>query len=143
MRCLLDVNVIISLLDSDHAFHSRAHKWWGENSPAWASCPITENGVLRIMASPSYCESRPCSIQELVIMLQRFTTSTDHTLWADEVSVLDAQKFEHPRILGNKTLTDLYLLALAVKNKGCLVTFDRAIALSTVKRAKPENLVVL
>jgi predicted nucleic acid-binding protein len=30
MRALVDVNVIIALLDSNHAFHEQAHAWWDE-----------------------------------------------------------------------------------------------------------------
>ena len=50
MRALLDVNLLIALLDPDQVFHERAHDWWEANrSAGWASCPLTENGVVRIM----------------------------------------------------------------------------------------------
>jgi hypothetical protein len=45
--------------------------------------------------------------------------------------------------LGPKQLTDIYLLALAVKNSGRLVTFDRAIPVAAVRSAEPQHLVVI
>ena len=55
MRALLDVNLLIALLDPDHVFHERAHDWWEANrSAGWASCPLTENGVVRVMSNPNY-----------------------------------------------------------------------------------------
>jgi predicted nucleic acid-binding protein len=55
MRALLDVNVLIALLDSDHLHHTRAMAWLQENiQSGWASCPLTENGCIRIMSQPGY-----------------------------------------------------------------------------------------
>ena len=54
MRHLLDINVLIALMDPDHVFHRRAHEWWAAEPRTWASCPLTENGLVRIMASAAY-----------------------------------------------------------------------------------------
>lgn len=143
MRCLLDINVLIALLDQDHTFHARAHAWWRKEQPPWASCPITENGVVRIMASPSYSRGRQFTVSELVNLLQTFTARTQHTFWSDSVSILDATRFDHGRILLSKTVTDIYLLSLAVEKSGRLVTFDQGIATSAVARATPRNLLVV
>jgi toxin-antitoxin system PIN domain toxin len=139
----LDTNVLIALLDQDHAFHARAHAWWRKDQPPWASCPLTENGVVRIMASPSYSRARPFTIAELVNLLQTFTARTKHIFWPDSVSILDATRFDHGRILLSETLTDIYLLSLAVEKGGRLVTFDQGIATSAVARAAPKNLLVV
>jgi toxin-antitoxin system PIN domain toxin len=54
-RSLLDVNVLLALLDSDHVDHSRATDWLdAEISAGWASCPITENGFVRVLSQPRY-----------------------------------------------------------------------------------------
>jgi hypothetical protein len=51
MRALLDVNVLIALLDAGHMHHARATHWLGQEiENGWASCPLTQNGCLRIMA---------------------------------------------------------------------------------------------
>ncbi len=60
MRALFDVNVLIALLDPDHAMHARATDWLAANvRTGWASCPITQNGCIRIMSHPSYPNAVP------------------------------------------------------------------------------------
>jgi predicted nucleic acid-binding protein len=55
MRALLDVNVLIALFDGGHAMHRRAMDWMEREAGAgWASCPITQNGVLRAMSQPGH-----------------------------------------------------------------------------------------
>jgi uncharacterized protein len=50
MRGLLDANVLIALLDADHASHASAIDWFVANGKhGWASCPITQNGCIRVM----------------------------------------------------------------------------------------------
>jgi hypothetical protein len=68
---------------------------------------------------------------------------TDHVFWPDDIALLDEQLIDRFRILGPKQLTDIYLLALAVKHGGRLVTFDRAIPITAVRRAKADHVVVL
>ncbi|TLZ12344.1 MAG: hypothetical protein E6K34_17875 [Gammaproteobacteria bacterium] len=60
MRALLDVNVLIALLDSDHTLHGTAMSWFAKHArEGWASCPITQNGCVRIMSNPSYPNALP------------------------------------------------------------------------------------
>jgi predicted nucleic acid-binding protein len=49
---LLDVNVLVALIDPAHIGHNAAHIWFGARAAAWATCPITENGVIRILGHP-------------------------------------------------------------------------------------------
>jgi predicted nucleic acid-binding protein len=76
-------------------------------------------------------------------MLQSSTATSVHELWSDDISILDSDRFRHAHIHSAKQLTDLYLLGLAVKNRGRLVTFDQRIPLSAVLGASSEHLVVL
>jgi uncharacterized protein len=56
----LDVNVLISLLDADHTLHTRATAWFASNAQSgWASCPITQNGCIRITSHVSYPNALP------------------------------------------------------------------------------------
>ena len=58
MALLLDVNVLIALIDPLHTLHEPAHTWFAQRQPqAWATCPITENAVLRIVGNPRYPNS--------------------------------------------------------------------------------------
>jgi toxin-antitoxin system PIN domain toxin len=142
MRALLDINVLIALHDRDHVHHVRAAEWLTAHmAQGWASCPLTQNGCLRIMAQPGYPNPQPMAA--LLHMLHNSTAATPHQLWSDDISVLDAARFLHAHMHGHRQLTDLYLLGLAVKNAGRLVTFDQRIPLSAVHGATLEHLVIL
>lgn len=142
MRALPDVNCLLALLDEDHSSHSRALLWWQSNRQAgWATCPLTQNGFVRISSQSSYPNQRPLRIT--IEQLGRIMTLPDHEFWPDDISIADDQLFDRNHILGPNQITDVYLLALAVKNDGCLVTFDRGIPIKAVCRAEPRHLVVL
>jgi toxin-antitoxin system PIN domain toxin len=143
MRHLLDINVLIALMDPDHAFHHPAHQWWAAETRPWASCPLTENGLLRIMASSAYSKSASFTVADIAARLSLFTNESDHVFWLDSLTVRDDRHFRHSSILSSKHLTDIYLLALAVENDGCLVTFDHHIPLNAVPTAKATHLVVI
>lgn len=144
MRALLDVNVIIALLDPDHVFHERAHAWWAANqTDGWASCPLTENGVVRIMSHPGYSRTMQFAPSDLIARLRQFAAATDHEFWPDELSLRDETIFAADRLHNSRQLTDIYLLALAVAHQSRLATFDQGIPLSGVHQAKSENLCVV
>ena len=144
MRALLDVNVVIALLDPDHAFHERAHAWWAAQAKSgWASCPIVENGVVRIMSHPGYSQGARFTPGDLISRLRTFAAQSNHEFWPDDVSLRDAALFTVERIHSSRQLTDLYLLALASKHAGRLVTFDKEIPISAVCVAKVESLCVI
>lgn len=144
MRSLLDVNLVIALLDSDHDFHDRAHDWWAEAASAgWASCPIIENGAVRIMSNPVYNPKRTLSPKDVIDALQRFADGTDHEFWPDSVSLLESGRFNATTILGHKQITDLYLAALAVDHGGRFTTFDGSINRSAVIGIGDEHLLVI
>jgi hypothetical protein len=142
MRALLDVNVLIALLDSDHSLHVPATIWFNSNgNNGWASCPITQNGCVRIMSSPGYPGALP--VQAVVERLAMASDTPFHEFWADDISLLDPNLLDPSRIHGPRPITDLYLLALAVKHRGTFVTFDRLISTAAVKPAAKGHLVRL
>ena len=142
MRALLDVNVLIALLDSDHASHNTAIRWFAEHArEGWASCPITQNGCLRIMSNQGY--PNPLPVQAVIERLAEASDEDIHEFWPDEVSLLDPDVVDSTRIHGPRQLTDIYLLALAVQHEGRLVTFDAGIPLPAVRKATTQNLFIL
>ena len=142
MRALLDVNVLIALLDPDHIHHQRATDWLKQEIQyGWASCPITQNGCLRIMAQPAYPNSTP--VASIAERLQRATSHDSHCFWPDDISLLDGDDVDWRRMIGHRQVTDVYLLALAAKQRGRFVTFDGRITAGTLCSAQPENLVAL
>ena len=142
MRSLLDVNVLIALLDADHASHEHAREWFSRSARGgWASCPLTQNGCVRIMAHARY--PSPVSVRDGIERLREATASRHHEFWPDDVTLLDERIADAARIHGPRQLTDLYLLALAVRHDGRLVTFDRAIAVSAIRGANNKHLLAL
>ncbi len=142
MRALLDVNVLIALLDSGHLHHVRATGWLGEHiRGGWASCPLTQNGCIRIMSLPGYTNPAPAAA--VAERLAAATATRHHEFWPDAVSLLENGRIAWESVLGSRQVTDVYLLALAVERNGCLVTLDRAVPLQAVHGAKPRNLVVI
>jgi toxin-antitoxin system PIN domain toxin len=142
MRALFDVNVLIALHDRDHVHHVRAAQWFEDQiHHGWATCALTQDGCLPIMGQPGYSSPQPLSM--LVGMLQNSTRTAHHAFWSDEISLLDPQQFQHGHIHSARQLTGLYLLAMAVKNQGRLVTLDQRIPISAVRGGTPAHLVVL
>lgn len=142
MRALLDVNVLIALLDAGHIHHVLAMSWLErEIGRGWASCPITQNGCVRIMSQPNYPGALPAA--QVAARLAEASASVEHEFWPASVSLLEAGMFDWSRILGHRQVTDAYLLSLAVRHGGRLVTFDQRIATGAVAGAKSEQLVVL
>lgn len=142
MRSLLDVNVLIALLDADHTLHGRAMEWFrAEGVQGWATCPITQNGCIRIMSHPSYPNAIP--IHLLTGRLAAAAAGKHHEFWPDDVSVLDPGTIDTARIHSSRQLTDVYLVALAVRHEGRFVTFDAGIPLGAVRGADKRRLLVL
>ncbi len=131
-RFLLDVNVLIALMDPAHVQHDRAHEWFGRfGKRAWASCPLTENGVLRIVGHARYPNSpgTPAAVAEL---MATFLAHPGHAFWPDAVTLLDRQRVDAARLLDSAQVTDSYLLALAASHGGKLATFDRQLVADAV-----------
>jgi toxin-antitoxin system PIN domain toxin len=142
MRALLDVNVLLALMDRDHIHHLPTLAWWrSERDNGWASCPLTQNGFVRIACRGEY-PGRPTAAQAIE-QLRLQLAEPSHEFWPDDISVTDTGRFDRTRILGPKQIADVYLLALAVKKGGRLVTFDRAIPLAAARGAEPRQLVLL
>ena len=140
---LLDVNVLVALFDPDHVHHDLAHDWLADHKRAgWATCPITENGLVRVLSNPAYpAGSYPAA--DLAVRLRAFAESGHHVFWPDDVSLRDRTLFQHPLASGHRHLTDVYLLALAKRHDGALVTFDRSIPLAAVAGATRQHLHVV
>ena len=125
---LLDVNVLIALLDRRHLHHEPAHAWFAaEQAKGWATCPLTQNAVLRIVGQPRYPNSPgpPAVVAPLMAELIRHP---QHQFWPDSLSLLGQSSVDVSRLLDASQLTDTYLLALAVHHGGRLVSFDRRLS---------------
>ncbi len=142
MRALLDVNVLVALLDGLHLHHKTAITWLEDHlDQGWASCPLTQNGCLRIMSQSSYANAQPTAA--IAARLKNAVDDGTHAFWPDSLSLVQEGRLDWSRVLTSRQITDAYLLALATANGGRLVTFDRGISVSAVPGAKAKNLLTL
>ncbi len=138
---LLDVNVLVALFDAGHVHHEAAHDWFAEHrTHGWATCPITENGFVRVLAHPQSVVTE--RVPAIVESLRRFCASGHHRFWPDVVSLRD-DTFDLSIVQGHRQLTDIYLLGLAARMDGVLATFDRSIPVRAVRSASAATLAVI
>ena len=131
-RFLLDINVLIALIDPAHVQHDRAHEWFAAlGKQAWATCPLTENGVLRIVGHARYPNSpgTPAAVVELITGMRALP---GHEFWPDDLTLFDGRRIHCARLLDSAQVTDSYLLALAYAHGGQLATFDRRLVTNAV-----------
>ena len=130
---LLDVGVLIALEDSTHVQHDAAHEWFGGKAHgAWATCPLTQNGVLRIVGHPRYPNS-PGSPVAVAQPMTRLCALPGHVFWPDDISLLDGKRVDGRRLLSPGQVTDSDLLALACAHSGQLASFDRRLVVDAVR----------
>ena len=142
VRALLDVNVLIALFNPSHVHHETAHDWFEDHRTAgWATCPLTENGFLRILSHPQAAVE--ADRKTLFASLRTFCGSGHHERWPDAVSLLDETLFDPSAVVSHRQITDVYLLGLATRMGGTLATFDASIPLRAVKGATTGNLSVI
>ena len=117
MRYLLDVNLLIAAIWSDHANHDRADRWIRGRS--MAVCPLTELGFLRISTHPKALNSDMDSARDL---LHDFISKHAVEFVPCDLAGLESRA---PR---SEHVTDLYLAELACRRGMRLATLDTGIA---------------
>lgn len=120
---LFDVNLLLALSDPMHAHHDIAHRWFGVTGrQGWATCPLTENGFVRIASHPKY-PNRPGDVATVLSILREFCAAEGHHFWSDDVSLREL--LPPGAVITSGQITDIYLLGLAAQNGGKLATLDQ------------------
>ena len=129
MTChLLDVNVLIALVDPAHVEHERAHGWFARiGVKSFATCPITQNGLLRIVGHPKYPNS-PGPPSRVAAALTAICALDGHYFWPDSISIVAGEWIDTSLLSSHSRVTDSYLLALARANRGYLATLDQKLS---------------
>jgi len=143
MVSLLDVNFLIALFDPSHPHHDSAHHWFATQAQeGWATCPLTENGFVRVVCQAKHLGGlrTPKAVAGRLLELRQMGR---HEFWDDRISLLDAARFDLEKLPGPSQITDVYLLALAVERHGRLVTFDQSIAWRCVSGATARDIQLL
>lgn len=134
---LLDINVLLALTDPAHVHHEPSHQWFAEKGRnGWATCPITENGFIRIASHPKY-PNRPGDVSAVREILRQVCNAPGHHFWSEDVSILDILNSE--TVIPHSQVTDVYLLGLAESKGGKLATLDRHIRADEVRNG-PQSL---
>jgi hypothetical protein len=122
---LLDVNVLIALLWPAHDRFDAAHEWFAARprGARWATCPLTELGLVRILSNPSFSPDA-LAPEDALGLLQRNLAHPAHEFWPDDVALAETVGPLAPRLQGHRQLSDVYLLGLARKHRGTLASFD-------------------
>ena len=142
-RLLLDVNVWVALFDDAHVASTRANELIETPGIKIATCPLVENGVIRVLNLPSYGRRGALGIMAVRQQLVNACDLLDHEFWPDSVSLRDDAAVDFTRVHGHNQITDLYLLAIAVAHDGTLVSFDQNIPLLAVRGATAKHLRIL
>lgn len=126
---LLDVNVLVALVEPGHEHYGKVQKWFNASGKgSLGLCPLTEAGFLRVTTNPAFGPG-PRSMQQAIAVLQMLKShpQSRFSYWGMEESWVDLTAQFAWRVLGHQQVTDAYLLGLAIKNNGVLVTFDRGV----------------
>jgi uncharacterized protein len=124
---LLDVNVVIALTESRHDDFELAQEWFASlGNESWGVCPLTEIGFVRITTNPSFVP-RSRTQEDATYILQELATCPGYRYWPLTGSWTALTAPFASRITGHQQVTDAYLLGMAIKEDGILVTFDKAI----------------
>ena len=142
---LLDVNLLLAWLWPPHEFHRPILEWVTQHAgEPWATCPLTELGFLHIICSPALSSLTPTIAEARSLLEEQKGPDSGHKFWAADLSCQDTGDDFLQKLTGHKQITDAYLLSLAVKNNGILVTRDRRIRFLPVsKLALSFNLLIL
>lgn len=132
MTYLLDINVLIALVDPKHYGHEATVVWFRTARSSWATCPIVQNGFVRILSGAGY-KPPAGTPEEMSIILADLIAQPGHEFWPDSISLLDESLVDARAITSHGRVTDVYLLALAVSRNAKLATLDRRLATSAVK----------
>lgn len=128
-KSLLDLNVLIALTDPEHQHHQKARNWLASaGGERLGICPLTESGFLRVTTNPA-SHIGPRTLEHAVAILQVLKGRDDYWYCPIDESWVTLTAGFAARIYGHQQVTDAYLLGLAIKEKGVLVTFDKGIRL--------------
>ncbi|HEY2415316.1 MAG TPA: TA system VapC family ribonuclease toxin [Pirellulaceae bacterium] len=142
MTYLLDINVLIALFDAAHPHHEPAHRWFAAiGKQSWATCPMTENGFVRIVSNPAY-GSIATSPENAALHLRTFCTEPGCIFWPNTLSITEPAIFDLSHLRGHQQVSDLYLAGLALVRGGKLATFDASIPVAALIGG-PHNVVEL
>lgn len=124
-RFLVDVNVLFSYGTEDHPHYSAVTRWIDSlTTDTWGTCAFTQAGFLRLMSHPAVGGATLISAERV---LASMTDHPRHLYWPILEDWRGISTGFNQRIFGHQQITDAWLLGLAVREGGVVVTFDRGL----------------
>jgi uncharacterized protein len=122
---LLDVNVLLALTWPNHQHHVAAHDWFGrEGRRGWATCALTQLSFIRLSSNPAYTPAVVTPTQA-TDLLRKLVGHRAHRYWK---TLPEPEPLMFAHALGHQQVQDAYLVRVAERYRGRLVTFDRRVA---------------
>jgi hypothetical protein len=118
---LLDGNVLVALSDAAHVHHEAAVRWFASGDDPFATCPITQGTLVRMLLRHGATTSAMAAAE----VLAHFSAHPRHRFWPDDLSYADVT---WQGVVAHRQVTDAYLAALARTHGGRLATFDRGLS---------------
>jgi uncharacterized protein len=141
---LLDANALIALCWPSHEHHQKIQSWFKANAhKGWATTPFTQAAFVRVMSQPAFSNGA-IGPREAAELLTRNTTNRHHKFLALDLQIAEVIGICSGGLMGHRQVTDAYLLALAVKTKCKLLTFDAGLKqLLATERERAAHISIL
>ena len=135
---LLDTNLLLALAWPNHQHHAKAHEWFAAHARrGWATCAFTQLGFVRLSSNPAYSPDA-VSPSDAAALLRQWTRHKAHQFWNSPAA--DAPAI-YLRALGHQQANDAWLVEVARKNKGRLVTLDLRLAAHATEADLVETII--
>lgn len=118
--CLLDGNVLVALVVSEHVHHDAARAWF-RRAGRFATSPTVQGTLLRLLVRQGTSSS---DAREALKVL---TGHARHEQWLDDITYLEV---DLSHVLGHRQVTDAYLAGLARAHRGRVATLDHGFAVT-------------
>jgi uncharacterized protein len=138
-KYLLDVNVLMALGDEGHTHQAIAMKWFRTPGLDWGLCAFSEAGFLRLLSNPNVGK---ITLKDATQILAALEKRPGYRFWPIASGWGSLVAPFAGRVFGHQQVTDAYLLGLAVKENGVLVTLDKAIRTMAGPRYEKHVLVL-
>jgi toxin-antitoxin system PIN domain toxin len=136
---LLDLNVFLALVWPAHEHHHSAHEWFKSRGKSkWASCPLTQLGVVRLLSNPAF-SADALTLDQALVLLKRNLDHPLHEFWPDSLTVPRSFEGLVQHVGGHRQTTDIYLLGLAIRRSARLATFDTGVKQVAVNANKSAH----
>jgi uncharacterized protein len=132
---LLDTNVLLALAWPNHQHHAAAHHWFTAHAKkGWATCAFTQLGFIRLSANPAYTADA-VSPRDAAALLNQWTQLKSHRFWTSPAANNPAI---YDRAIGHQQVNDAWLVEVARRNGGRLVTLDTRLPAHAIEAGQVE-----